>query len=242
MSAAWVSPWNSSAGSSRSGSNGVSWGGGFMRWGLFNRRARSSTSAVGSPPMRSAVGAALLLLLASRATAEVVRIDVRQRDDFGTHERIIGRVHFAIDPTARANAGIADGALAPRNASGRVEFSSDVLFFMPKREAGARGTVFLEVVNRGRDQSLALMSDARQRDFAPERWDLGDRFALAQGFAVAFLGWQFDVRPSQGLTFEAPLAPVRGLVRASYVEDGSGPRYTGFGVQYCARDANQPGA
>jgi hypothetical protein len=192
--------------------------------------------------MRLLVAAGLLLLVASRTAAEVVRIDVRQRDDFGTHERLIGRVHFAIDPTARANAAIADVTLAPRNAAGRVEFSSDLLIFMPKREDGARGTVFLEVVNRGRDQSLALLSDARQRDLAPERWDLGDRFVLTQGFAAAFLGWQFDVRPPQGLTFTAPVAPVRGVVRASYVEDGSGARYTGFGVQYCARDAAQPDA
>jgi hypothetical protein len=71
---------------------------------------------------------------------------------------------------------------------------------------------------------------------------MGDRFVLDQGFAVAFLGWQFDVRPPQGLTFDAPVAPVRGVVRASYVEDGGGPRYTGFGVQYCARDAAQPEA
>ena len=184
----------------------------------------------------------LLLLSAITAAAEVVRIEVRRRDDFGTHERIIGRVHFAIDPSVRANGGIADVALAPRNAAGRVEFSSDLLFFLPKREDGARGTVFLEVVNRGRDQSLGLMSAARQRDLAPEQWDLGDRFALAQGFAVAFLGWQFDVRPAQGLTFDAPVAQVRGVVRASYVEDGSGPRYTGFGVQYCARDPAQPDA
>ena len=183
-----------------------------------------------------------MLLTAGAAAAEVVGIEVRRRDDFGTHERIIGRVHFAIDPAARANRGIADVALAPRNAAGRVEFSSDLLFFLPKRDAGTRGTVFLEVVNRGRDQSLALMSDAQQRDLAPERWDLGDRFALTQGFAVAFLGWQFDVRPSQGLTFEAPVAPVRGVVRASYVEDGSGARFTAFGVQYCARDRAQPDA
>jgi hypothetical protein len=192
--------------------------------------------------MRLAMTTALLLLIASYAAAEVVRIDVRRRDDFGTHERIIGRVHFAIDPSGRANAGIADITRAPRNAAGRVEFASDLLFFMPKREEGARGTVFLEVVNRGRDQSLGLTSGARQRDLAPERWDLGDRFVLAQGFAVAFLGWQFDVGPSQGLTFDAPVAPVRGVVRASYVEDGSGARYTGFGVQYCARDPNQADA
>jgi hypothetical protein len=190
-----------------------------------------------------AIAAALILLVGtSIANAEVVRIDVRQRDDAGTHERIIARVHFAIDPAAPANRGIADVALAPRNASGRVEFASDLLFFLPKHEDGARGTVFLEVVNRGRDQSLGLMSDARQRDLAPERWELGDRFALARGFTVAFLGWQFDVRPAQGLTFEAPVAPVRGVVRASYIEDGRGPRYTGFAVQYCARDAAQADA
>ena len=104
--------------------------------------------------MRTAGAVLLLLLCALDAAPEVVRIDVVRRDDFGTHERVIGRVHFAIDPMAKANRGIADVALAPRNAAGRVEFSSDLLFFMPKREEGARGTVFLEVVNRGRDQSL----------------------------------------------------------------------------------------
>jgi hypothetical protein len=194
------------------------------------------------PFMRTTILTAVLLLCAIRVAAEVVRIDIRQRDDFGTHERVIGRVHFAIDPTAPANAGIADVALAPRNAAGRVEFASDLLFFVPKHEERARGTVFLEVVNRGRDQSLGLMSGARQRDLSPERWDMGDRFVLTQGFAAAFLGWQFDVQPSQGLTFTAPLAPVRGVVRASYVEDGSGARYTGFGVQYCARDPAQSDA
>ena len=35
---------------------------------------------------------------------------------------------------------------------------------------------------------------------------------------MAFLGWQFDVRPLQGLTFPAPVAPVEGLVRASHIE------------------------
>ena len=179
------------------------------------------------------------------AAGEVVRIDVRQRDDFGTHERVIGRVHFAVDPAAPANRGVADIERAPRNAAGKVEFSSDLLFFLPKGAAGAaspRGTVFFEVVNRGRDQSLGLMSDARQRDLSPENWSLGDRFVLRQGFAMAFLGWQFDVRAAQGLTFEVPSASVQGLVRASYVEAGGVLRYTAFGVEYCARDPLQEDA
>jgi hypothetical protein len=160
----------------------------------------------------------LLLALADAALAEVVRIEVRRRDDWGTHERVIGRVYFAVDPMAPANRGIADIDAAPRNAAGQVEFSSDVLFFRPKDARRARGTAFVEVVNRGRDQSLAILSGAQQRSLLPESWNLGDGFLLEQGFAVAFLGWQFDVRPLQGLTFTAPIAPVEGLVRDAYIE------------------------
>jgi hypothetical protein len=185
--------------------------------------------------------AGLLLLLAQAAAAEVVRIEVRRRDDAGTHERVIGRVFFEIDPTSPANRAIADLTVAPRNAGGRVEFSGDVLFFRPKDAARARGTVFLEVVNRGRDQSLAIMSGARQRDLTPESWELGDRFHLEQGFTVAFVGWQFDVEPSQGLTFQAPVAPVSGLVRSSYISTAPAPAAR-FALSYCASAGNQPNA
>jgi hypothetical protein len=160
----------------------------------------------------STIGILLVLTLANASAAEVVRIDVRQRDDAGTHERVIARVYFAVDPTLPANRGIADLDRAPRNADGKVEFSSDLLFFRPKDARKARGAVFLEVVNRGRDQSLAILSGAQQRDLSPESWNLGDGFLLEQGFTVAFLGWQFDVRPSQGLY-------VLGADRA-----GRGPR------------------
>ena len=190
----------------------------------------------------SATCAALLLLvLAESAIAEVVRIDVRRRDDAGTHERVIGRVHFAIDPTLPANRGIADLDLAPRNAAGKVEFSSDVLFFRPKDARRARGSVFVEVVNRGRDQSLAILSGAQQRSLSPESWNLGDGFLLEQGFAVAFLGWQFDVQPSQGLTFTTPTAPVEGLVRASQIELAH-PGGVEIALTYCASEAGRDSA
>ncbi|MGB7219421.1 MAG: alpha/beta hydrolase domain-containing protein [Vicinamibacterales bacterium] len=191
--------------------------------------------------LRSLPVCGLLLLVAQLVSAEVVRVDVRRRDDFGTHERVIGRVHFAIDPKLAANRAIADIDLAPTNAEGKVEFSSDLLFFRPKQASRARGSVFLEVVNRGRDQSLAIMSDAQQRDMSPESWNLGDRFLLEQGFAVAFIGWQFDVEPSDGLTFQAPVAPVEGIVRATHIETLGG-RTIRFGVAYCASDPSQQSA
>jgi len=182
-----------------------------------------------------------LLAVADASTAEVIRIDVQRRDDWGTHERIIGRVHFAIDPMAPANRGIADIDHAPRNSNGKVEFSSDLLFFKPKDARRARGTVFLEVVNRGRDQSLAILSGAQQRNLSPESWNLGDGFLLEQGFAVAFLGWQFDVRPLQGLTFTAPIAAVEGLVRDAHIELAH-PGGVEVGLTYCVAESERAGA
>jgi len=185
-----------------------------------------------------------LLVLApiTDAWAEVIRIEVLRRDDVGSHERVIARVHFAVRPDAPANRGITDILLAPRNAEGLVEFSSDLLFFQPKNADTARGTVFLEVVNRGQDQSLGLMSGARTRDLSPAAWDMGDRFLLDQRFTVAFLGWQFDVEPSQGLTFQGPAVSVEGTVRGAHIEDGLGPGPRGFALTYCASDPAQQDA
>jgi hypothetical protein len=184
----------------------------------------------------------LMLLTAQAVPAEVVKVDITRRDDAGTHERIIGRVHFAVDPKLPANRGIADLDLAPKNSQGKVEFAGDLLMFVPKDASRARGTAFLEVVNRGRDQSLAIMSAASQRNLSPENWVLGDRFLLKQGFTVAFIGWQFDVQPAQGLTFDAPVAPVEGIVRQDYVSASPGRRITNFGLKYCAAAESQKDA
>ena len=188
--------------------------------------------------------AGVLIALGVRgpAWADVVRIEIQKRVDEGRYERVIGRVYFAVDPRLPANRAIADLALAPRNAAGLVEFSSDVLFVRPKGARRANGTVFLEIVNRGRDQSLGLLSGGRTQNLSPEQWDLGDRFVLEQGFALAFIGWQFDVAPGQGLALEAPSAPVRGLVRASVIEAGTARQDKTFGVAYCAAEPSQPQA
>jgi len=156
-----------------------------------------------------------LFLFSHLAIAEVVRVDIQHRNNEGTYERLEGRVYFKIDPKLPANRGIADIDFAPVNKDGMVEFSSDLLFFKPKKP---RGTAFLEVVNRGGEQSLSIM---------------GDGFQLEQGFALAFLGWQFDVQPAQGLTFQAPTADVEGLVRDAHIQQGSSTT-SAFRLTYCA--------
>jgi hypothetical protein len=195
------------------------------------------------------VQAVLLCVVGRVAWAEVVRIDVRSRDDAGTHERVIARAHYAVDPRLPVNQRIADLAFVPVGDDGRVAFSGDLLLFLPKpsppglrrprKPSPARGTVFLEVVNRGRDQALALMSDARQPDLRPENWTLGDRFLLEQGFTVAFVGWQFDVAPGEGLSLTVPSVPVTGIVRESVVTVAPSEPGRGLGLTYCAADPSQ---
>jgi hypothetical protein len=184
----------------------------------------------------------LLYLISIPLHAELRRIDVRRRDDFGKYERIIGRAFFSVDPKLLANRNIADIAFAPKNAEGQVEFSGDLLYFLPKAPIKARGTVFLEIINRGRDQGLALMSGAIQRSLAPENWNLGDGFLIEQGFSVAYLGWEFDVPPSNGLTFQPPDAPVEGIVRESHIQDRETQEEIVFPLLYCPADPHDEAA
>ncbi|HLK48064.1 MAG TPA: alpha/beta hydrolase domain-containing protein [Bryobacteraceae bacterium] len=182
---------------------------------------------------------ALLLVLAAMAAAAVDRIEIRSRADVGPYERILGRVYYSIDPALAPNRIITDVSLAPRNKEGRVEFSGDLMVWRPRDARRSRGAAFLEVVNRGGPQSLYLISGAQGGDAAPERWDMGDRFLLEQGFTVVFLGWQFDVSPGEGLAFQAPTVSVQGIVRESYPAAESNYRRSVLGLSYCAADPQQ---
>src|SRR3954452_10827407 len=96
---------------------------------------------------------------AAFATAAVESISVKEQmplaagmsfGEVGPYERIVATVHFAIDPKLPQNRRITDIGLAPRNSSGMVEFSSDVLILRPLDPAHGNGTALLDVPNRGR--------------------------------------------------------------------------------------------
>src|SRR5262245_27294018 len=99
----------------------------------------------------------LVLTLAAPLRAQVTRIDVSSRDDIpgrsfgraGEYERLIGRMHFAIDPRNSANRIITDIDKAPKNAAGLVEFSANFYLLKPKDVRRGNGTVLFEVSNRG---------------------------------------------------------------------------------------------
>ena len=173
-----------------------------------------------------------ILLIPSTASAEVVRIEVRSRADVaggkffglaGPYEKLAGTIYFAVDPANSANGIIADIEFAPRNESGKVEFHSDFFLIKPKDIERGNGTVLYEVSNRGRKGMLRYFSRASGSLDPQTEAEMGDGFLMRNGFALLWVGWQFDVPRRDGLMrLYAPTATdngnkITGLVRSEIV-------------------------
>lgn len=179
---------------------------------------------------RLASAAAALFLVAAGAAAEVTRIDVAQRAPIGTsgYEKVIGTVHFALDPQAPRNRVIVHLDKAPVNAAGRVEFSSDFYIVRPMDPARSNGVALVEVVNRGRKLMLRNFTGSAASAALNTEADLGDGFLTRQGYTLAWVGWQFDVASEGGLlAMRAPrAAQTSTLVRAEFTPNDRGPSMT----------------
>jgi hypothetical protein len=176
-----------------------------------------------------------------RAGADVTRIDVRTRADVGAsgYEKIVGTLHFAIDPRNAHNAVIADLDKAPVNAAGRVEFSADVYVLRPKDPARSNGIAFIDVVNRGRKIILNGFNRGATNDPATDA-DLGDGFLMRRGYTLVWVGWQFDVRRHNGaMGIQVPAAQgVSAIVRAEFTPNERGPQTVTDLAAYSPVDGN----
>ncbi|HEV2279265.1 MAG TPA: alpha/beta hydrolase domain-containing protein [Acidobacteriaceae bacterium] len=170
-----------------------------------------------------------LLAFAATASARVVRIEILSRKPVlngqpfgsaGAYEEITARLYFAVRPDDPHNRIIVDLDKAPRNASGEVEFSSDVYLLRPVH--GGNGALLLEIPNRGGKGLLRLVDGGALAGTAsgPSAW--GDAWLLRQGYTFADLGWQWDAPPG-GLRLYAPVATDRGRSITGLLRDDFTP-------------------
>jgi hypothetical protein len=172
------------------------------------------------------------LLLPLAAHAEVIRFEVTKSEptfegrSFGTvglYVKITGRATVAVDPADPRNAIITDMALAPRNASGKVETTADVVLLRPADPRRANGTLFVDVPNRGLLLAPQLFDDAAQpgANAAAAAGDAGIGFTHGQGYTMAWIGWQADIPSKPGqLALAVPvLKGVTGPARDEFVFD-----------------------
>lgn len=184
------------------------------------------------------------LLVPATLGAEVTRVEIARRTDLGLsgYEKIVGTIHFAVDPKDPHNKIIADLDKAPVNASGRVEFSSDLYILRPKAPRG-NGAALVDILNRGNKVALNGFNRGGSPDPATDN-DLGDRFLMRFGYTLVWVGWEFDVpeRPL-AMRIRVPVATDRGaaitgIVRAKWTANA---RATEFGVNDLASyDAVDP--
>jgi hypothetical protein len=155
--------------------------------------------------------AAGVLASASEARAEVTHVDIARRADVGMsgYEKIVGTVHFAVDPADPRNRVVADIDKAPVNADGRVEFSSDLYILRPKAPRG-NGAALVDILNRGNKMVITGFNRGGSPDPVTEN-DLGDRFLMRFGYTLVWVGWEFDVpeRP-MAMRIHVPVATDRG--------------------------------
>src|SRR5262245_33848786 len=140
-------------------------------------------------------------LFALPCRAEVVRIEVKSSADLlcgksfgsaGSYEKLSGKIYLAVDPRNSANQIVADIDKAPKNAAGKVEFSSDFYMIKPKDLGLGNGTVLYEVSNRGNKGMLGFFNLASNSLDPQTAADLGNGYLLEEGFTLLSVAWQFD--------------------------------------------------
>jgi hypothetical protein len=172
--------------------------------------------------------ALVLLLLSQPARAELVALEFHTREPFaegksfgktGAYEKLIGVARFAVDPAHARNRAIIDLGLAPRNDSGKVEFSADVFILRPADSAKGNGAILYDVNNRGNKLALRFFNDAPGGNDPKSAADAGNGFLFRRGYTIVWCGWVGELLPGDNrLLLRAPVAvenskPIAGLVR-----------------------------
>lgn len=180
---------------------------------------------------RVIIGLLLGCVWMAPAAAAVVRFDIIRREPFangepfgaaGPYEKIVGRVHFALDPRLRQNAEIVDLSLAPRNDAGQVEFWADLFILAPANPAQGNGALLYDVNNRGNKLALGMFNYGGNSD-PTTREHAGDGFLMRHGFTVVWSGWDGELLPGDNrLRLMAPIAKpasgsLTGKVRCEFI-------------------------
>ena len=134
-----------------------------------------------APPARSASRTGVTTItITSRGPA----FAGRSFGTVGAYEEIKGIAAGEIDPADRRNAVITDIELAPRNASGLVEYRTKFTILKPLDMQKSPGVMLYDIVNRGNHPAVNTWHVGG---------DPGDAFLYNMGHAIVWSGWQGDL-------------------------------------------------
>lgn len=136
----------------------------------------------------------------------------------GQYEKLVGRAYGELDPDSPLNAVITDIELAPRNARGRVEYSTDFYILKPRDPARGNRVLLFDVTNRGNKITyLPLNFPFRAPpEFPPindpcTAQDAGTGYLMRQGYTIVWTGWDATAPVGNDrLTTSVPVARENG--------------------------------
>ncbi len=168
--------------------------------------------------------AGIIFYAALPAHAKVKRIQIttRQSPTFGgyswpavgQYEKIVGKAFGELDPNDPKNKVIVDLKLAPRNASGKVEYSFDFYILKPIDLSKGNHKMLYEPPNRGRKTIAALNRGVGGNDpgSTTDVSALGNSFLMPQGYSISFSGWDASAETDGSdlsMTITLPIAKNR---------------------------------
>ena len=143
--------------------------------------------------------AVVAIAVAFSASAAIVGLDVIRTESptfggrtfgtVGTYDKIVARARGTLNPTDPHNALITDISLAPRNANGLVEYSTDVFILKPTDLTKGSGKLFYDVVNRGSKLSWADFNGVSSNDPTTAA-DAGSGLLMRRGYTIVWSGWE----------------------------------------------------
>ena len=160
---------------------------------------------------------AIVLGVALPAQARITRIEITRVEptfegtsfgSVGKYEKLVGRAYGEVDPKDRRNAVIVDIQLAPRNAKGMVEYSTDIYILRPIDPAKGNHRVLFDINNRGTGRAFGMFNDVTAATNDPTKaTDAGNGFLMRQGYTILWSGWDATVEPGEGeFTISVPVA------------------------------------
>jgi hypothetical protein len=168
----------------------------------------------------AAIGWLVAVAFAPPCDARVVRFVVEQTrpfaggmsfGDVGPYQRLDGTAYMEVDPRDPLNAVIVNLDKAPRNASGRVEFTAPFFILKPADMSRGNHKILYGINNRGNKQTLGYFNYVPAGPGINDpitAADAGDGFLMRLGYTIVDAGWQGDVANVPGSNVLFPDLPV----------------------------------
>jgi hypothetical protein len=133
--------------------------------------------------------------------------------DVGQYEKLRGTAWGELDPNDPRNAVITDIHLAPRNASGMVEYSMDVFILKPIDVSKGNRRALLDFNNRG-GMRAGLLNHSTANNDPSTVAHAGDGFLMRQGYPIVANGWDFGATGALNMRITVPT--LEGITGPSY--------------------------